>query len=323
MKAIVISSFGDADVLRIEEREIPVPGESEVLIEVKAAGVNRPDIIQRQGKYPAPEGAPKDIPGLEVAGVVKAIGPKVSHWKVGDAVCALLSGGGYAEYALAEEGLCLPIPKGFNYVEAAGLPETIFTVWHNVFQRGALQKGESLLVHGGSSGIGITAIQLAKYFGARVTVTVGSEEKGKYCKTLGADAFINYKTQDFEEVLSSSSVDVVLDMIGGDYFPKNIQVLRPEGRLIYINAMKGASVSLNLLKMMQKRLTLTGSTLRSREISFKRSLAADISEKVWPILNSGNFRPVVFTTFPLEEAREAHKLMESSNHIGKIILEVS
>lgn len=322
MKAVIISSYGKADVLRIQERDTPVITENEVLIKVKAAGVNRPDIVQRQGKYPAPDGAPQDIPGLEVAGIIEKVGTDVTQWKVGDSVCALLAGGGYAEYVNADAGLCLPIPRGLSFAEAAGLPETVFTVWSNVFQRGKLQNGESILIHGGSSGIGITAIQLAKQMGATVTVTVGSEEKGQYCLNLGADKFINYKTQDFEKELTGSSVDVILDMIGGDYFEKNINVLRPEGRLVYINAMKGAIVSLNLLKMMQKRITITGSTLRSREISFKRSLAAEIHERVWPILESGNFKPVIYARFPLRDANKAHELMESSKHIGKIILEI-
>ncbi|MEJ5960799.1 NAD(P)H-quinone oxidoreductase [Pedobacter immunditicola] len=322
MKAVIITNHGKAEVLKLEEREIPTIDKNEVLIKVKAAGVNRPDVMQREGKYPAPPGAPKDIPGLEVAGIIEKVGTDVKQWKVGDQVCALVAGGGYAEFVNADAGSCLPVPKGFTFVQAAGLPETVFTVWSNVFQRGKLQGGESILIHGGSSGIGITAIQLAKHFGANVTVTVGSDEKGQYCLDLGADKFINYKTQDFEKELSEQKVDVVLDMIGGDYFDKNLNILRPEGRLVHINAMKGNHVSLNLTKVMQKRITITGSTLRTRELSFKTSLAADIHKKVWPVMESGNFKPVIFATFPLKDAYKAHELMESSQHIGKIILEV-
>jgi len=322
MKAVIITTPGKAKVLKLEEREIPTIDKNEVLIQVKAAGVNRPDVMQREGKYPAPPGAQKDIPGLEVAGIVEKAGADVKQWKVGDQVCALVAGGGYAEFVNADAGSCLPIPDGFSFVEAAGLPETVFTVWSNVFQRGNLKSGESILIHGGSSGIGITAIQLAKYFGAKVTVTVGSNEKGRYCLELGADNFINYKTQDFEKELSELKVDVVLDMIGGDYFDKNINILRPEGRLIYINAMKGNIVSLNLMKVIQKRISITGSALRTRELSFKTSLAAAIHKNVWPVMESGNFKPVIFATFPLKDAYKAHELMESSQHIGKIILEV-
>jgi NADPH2:quinone reductase len=322
MKAVIITTPGKAEVLKIAEREIPVIAENEVLIKVKAAGVNRPDVIQRQGKYPAPSGAPKDIPGLEVSGIIEKIGTHVKQWKVGDQVCALVAGGGYAEFVNADAGLCLPIAEGFNFVAAASLPETIFTVWSNVFQRGNLKEGESILIHGGSSGIGITAIQLAKSFAANVIVTVGSDEKGQACLDLGADAFINYKTQDFEKELADRNVHVILDMIGGEYFDKNLNVLRPEGRLVYINAMKGNTVPLNLMKVMQKRITITGSTLRSREISFKRNLALEIHQKVWPVLASGKFKPVIFATFPLKDAYKAHKLMETSQHIGKIILEV-
>jgi len=323
MKAAVITTYGKAEVLKLEERKIPTINNNEVLIKVKAAGVNRPDVIQRQGKYPAPPGASIDVPGLEVAGIIEKVGPDVSDWKVGDQVCALLAGGGYAEYVKADSGLCLPIPQGFSFIEAAGLPETIFTVWSNVFQRGNLQPGESLLVHGGSSGIGITAIQLAKHLGAKVTVTVGSAEKGMACLDLGADNFINYKTHDFEQALTESPVDVILDIIGGDYFDKNLNVLRPEGRLVYINAMNGNIVTLNIMKLMQKRIILTGSTLRNRELAFKTSLALEIQTNVWPILTSGNFKPITSATFPLKDAYKAHELMETSKHIGKIILEIS
>jgi NADPH:quinone reductase len=323
MKAIVITSFGGPDVLKPEEREKPDINENEVLIKVKAAGINRPDIAQRKGNYPPPPDAPQDIPGLEVAGIIEQKGKNVHQWKINDKVCALVSGGGYAEYVKVNAGQCLPIPDHFNFIEAASLPETIFTVWHNVFQRGKLQKGERLLIHGGSSGIGVTAIQLAKYFGAEVIVTVGSDEKGKRCLQLGADKFINYKTQDFEQELKDNPVDVILDMIGGTYFQKNIEILKPDGRLVYINAMEGNMVSLNIMQMMRKRITITGSTLRNRDAAFKSALAKDIKEKVWPVFAEGKFKPVIFATFPMEEANKAHELMESSQHIGKIILEMN
>lgn len=299
---------------------MPEIGANEVLIHVKAAGVNRPDVAQRMGRYPAPAGASQDIPGLEVAGVVEECGAEVIQWKIGDRVCALLAGGGYAEYVAVDAGQCLPVPKGFNEAEAAGLPETVFTVWHNVFQRGRLQAGETLLVHGGSSGIGVTAIQLAKAFGAKVLTTVGSEEKGQACLELGADQFVNYKTQDFEATFAEAGVDVILDMVGGDYFDRNLNILRPDGRLVYINAMNGNVVNLNIMKMMLKRITITGSTLRARDVAFKTALAADILKNVWPVLENGMFKSKVFATFPFSEAAQAHELMESSGHIGKIIL---
>jgi len=299
---------------------MPEIGANEVLIRVKAAGVNRPDVAQRMGRYPAPSGAPQDIPGLEVAGVVEECAAGVAQWKKGDGVCALLAGGGYAEYVAVDAGQCLPIPKGFSAIEAARLPETVFTVWHNVFQRGRLQAGETLLVHGGSSGIGITAIQLAKAFGAKVLTTVGSDEKGQACLELGADGFVNYKTQDFETAFAEAGVEVILDMVGGDYFDKNLNILKPDGRLVYINAMHGNSVNLNIMKMMLKRITITGSTLRARDVAFKTALAADLLKNVWPVLENGKFKPVVFATFPFSAAAQAHELMESSQHIGKIIL---
>lgn len=320
MKAVIISEPGAASVLRTTERPDPIAGTGEVLIAVEAAGVNRPDIAQRLGNYPAPEGVSADIPGLEVAGIVVACGPGVKRWKTGDRVCALIAGGGYASLVAVNEGQCLPIPENMDFTAAAGLPETMFTVWHNVFQRGKLQPGETLLLHGGSSGIGITAIQLAKAFGAKVIVTVGTNEKGKACLKLGADQFINYKTHDFEAEIPRDSVDVVLDMIGGDYFSKNINLLKPEGRLVYINAMQGSQVSLELWKVMQKRISITGSTLRARDSGFKIALAAEIEEKVWPVIRSGAFKPVIYRTFPFSMASVAHEVMESSEHIGKIIL---
>ncbi|MEO8962532.1 MAG: NAD(P)H-quinone oxidoreductase [Ginsengibacter sp.] len=320
MKAITISKPGPPEVLSLKERPVPVPRRNEVLIKIMAAGVNRPDIAQRKGSYPPPAGAPPDIPGLEVAGVIEAVGDGASRWQKGNKVCALLAGGGYAQFTTVDEGQCLPIPKGLRFEEAASLPETVFTVWHNVFQRGSLKAGEHFLVHGGSSGIGITAIQLAKAFGASVFATAGSEEKCKACIALGSDECINYKEEDFETVLQKKGIDLVLDMIGGDYVPKNIRLLRPDGRMVFINAMKGNRMELNIMDIMQKRLIITGSTLRSREISFKAALAKEIETHVWPVIESGKFKPVIYQTFPLQDAAKAHELMESSSHIGKIVL---
>lgn len=324
MKAIVITQPGAPEVLQLREVDMPQPAASEVLIRVFAAGVNRPDVFQRKGNYPPPPGAPQDIPGLEVAGVIEQVGADVQQWKPGDRVCALLAGGGYAEFALAPAGTCLPMPANFDFARAASLPETVFTVWHNVFQRGRLQQGEHFLVHGGSSGIGITAIQLARAFGARVYTTAGSEEKCAACDALGADASIHYNATDFEEQLKDVGIDVILDMVGGDYIPKNVRLLREEGRLVFINTMKGSKVQgpdqVDFGLIMRKRLTVTGSTLRNRDAGFKAALAAEIKEKVWPVLENGQFQPVIAATFPLAEAAKAHALMESSDHIGKIIL---
>lgn len=322
MKAVVITHAGTPDVLQVQQRPVPQPGLGEVLIRVVAAGINRPDVAQRKGSYPAPAGASPDVPGLEIAGRVEACGPQAGRWKVGDEVCALVSGGGYAEYAVASEGICLPVPKGWSFVEAGSLPETVFTVWHNVFQRGQLKKGEHFLVHGGSSGIGITAIQLAKAFGAKVFATAGSKEKCNACLALGADQCINYKTEDFEERLKPTGIDVILDMVGGDYIQKGLRLLNEEGRMVFINAMQGAKTQLNVLEVMAKRLTLTGSTLRNRDVLFKSGLAAEIEKLVWPLLENGHFKPVIYKTFPLHEAAEAHRLMESSGHTGKIMLTV-
>jgi putative PIG3 family NAD(P)H quinone oxidoreductase len=320
MKAIVITAPGPPSVLKLQDRPVPAAAAGEVRIKVMAAGVNRPDVAQRKGNYPPPPGASVDIPGLEIAGVIEECGQNVERWKVGDKVCALLAGGGYADCVTVPAGQCLPIPENLTFAEAAGLPETVFTVWHNVFQRAGLQAGETLLVHGGSSGIGITAIQIASALGAKVVVTVGSAEKGAECLRLGALRWINYKESDFGAALAEDGVDVVLDMIGGDYFEKNINLLKPDGRLVYINAMNGPLVQLNIGKMMQKRITITGSTLRSRDSAFKSALAAEIEQHVWPLIKVGTFKPVVFKTFRLAEAEHAHELMESSTHIGKIIL---
>ena len=320
MKAIIITKPGDPEVLQVEERIIPIPAGNEVLIRIKAAGINRPDIAQRQGRYPAPPGAPADIPGLEVSGIIEECGSEVIRWKKGDEVCALISGGGYAEHVSVPAAQCLPIPEGFSFTEAASLPETVFTVWHNVFQRGALKWGENFLIHGGTSGIGVTAIQLAKGMGARVFATAGSDEKVKACIDLGADKAINYKEEDFEKVLESEGVDVILDMIGGDYVPKNMRLLRNDGRMVFINAMKGGEMELNIRDIMNKRLTITGSTLRNKESSFKSALAKEIEKHVWPLIEQGIFKPVIYKTFALEDAYKAHELMESSSHIGKIVL---
>jgi NADPH2:quinone reductase len=320
MKAIVITHPGGPDVLKLQEYHDPEIGEYDVLIQVKAAGLNRSDIFQRKGKYPAPAGVPADIPGLEVSGVIMKCGGGVTMYKSGDKVCALIAGGGYAEAVSVKEGQCLPIPASFSFAEAASLPETVFTVWSNVFQRGKLSRGENLLIHGGNSGIGITGIQLGKAFGAKVFVTVGSEAKGQACLELGADAYVNYKSQDFEKILGDEGMDVILDMIGGEYLAKNMNILRPEGRLVYINAVDGNDVNLDISQMMAKRLTVTGSTLRSRDYEFKKELARDILVNVWPLMNSGLFKPVIYKTFPFSQANEAHKLMESGQHTGKIIL---
>ena len=265
MKAIVITKPGASAVLQLRDYPTPPPGDEEVLIEVKAAGLNRADLSQRQGNYPAPPGVPADIPGLEVSGIVVACGTNVAMWRPGDKVCALLAGGGYTEFVAVKEGQCLPQPESLGFAEAAALPEAVFTIWHNVFERGALQPGETLLIHGGSSSIGTAGIQLAKAFGSKVVVTVGNDEKGHNCRQLGADVFINYKKLDFEKELANEGVDVILDMVGGDYLSKNINILKPEGRLVYINTVGGETTQLNLRQIMFKRLTITGSTLRSRD----------------------------------------------------------
>lgn len=320
MKAIVITQPGGPEVLQLQEYATPSPGQEEVLIEVRAAGLNRADLSQREGKYPAPPGVPSDIPGLEVAGTVVSCGAGVTMWSPGDKVCALLAGGGYAAYVTVKEGQCLPVPEGLSFAEAASLPETVFTVWSNVFQRAKLMPGETLLVHGGSSGIGITAIQLAHALNSKVWVTVGTEEKGQACLRLGATQYINYKKQDFEKELATTGIDVILDMVGGKYLGKNLAILNPEGRLVYINSMGGNLAEVNISTVMQKRITITGSTLRSREYSYKKALAADIRQHVWPLIAAKKFLPVIYATFPFKEAAEAHRLMASSEHTGKIVL---
>jgi NADPH2:quinone reductase len=324
MTAIGIKAPGGPDVLVPEERAVPTPGEGELLIRVRAAGVNRPDVMQRKGLYPPPKDA-SDIPGLEIAGEIAACGPAIKRWKEGDRVMALVSGGGYAEYCLAYAIHALPVST-LPLIDAAAIPETTLTVWHNVFERGGLKEGETLLVHGGSSGIGTTAIQLAKQFGATVFVTAGSEEKCEACRKLGADLAINYKTEDFvakvKEATGGKGADVILDMVGGDYIPRNISALAVEGRLVNIAFLKGSQVEVNFMPVMLKRLTLTGSTLRARTVEQKGAIAAPLYRAVWPLLDQGKIRPVVYRTFPLAEAAAAHRLMESSEHIGKIILTV-
>ena len=324
MKAVVITKPGAPEVLQLQDRALPEPAPGEVLVKVFAAGVNRPDVAQRKGHYPPPPGASLDIPGLEISGIVERLGKDSWTFKVGDKICALVSGSGYAEYCCVPEGQCLPIPSGLSFVEAASLPETFFTVWSNVFERGRLGHDEKLLVHGGSSGIGVAAIQMAKAWGATVYVTAGSDEKCVFCEKLGAEKAINYKTKKFKEEIktltSNKGIDVILDMIGADYTPDNLEILREEGRLVLINIMKGDEATVKLSQVMRKRLTITGSLLRPRDIGFKSSVAAKLKEVVWPWLESGKVKPVVFATFPLEKAAEAHRLMESSQHIGKIVL---
>ena len=325
MKAIVIAQPGTPDVLQIEERPKPAFNADEVLVKVAAAGINRPDVSQRKGNYPPPAHAPQDIPGLEIAGTIAEVGANVSRWKIGDKVCALVIGGGYAEYCNVPAGQCLPVPENLSFTEAASLPETFFTVWSNVFDRGHLKPGESLLIHGGSSGIGVTAIQMAKALGSTVYVTVGSDEKSKFCEELGAIRAINYKTEIFKDVIqqvtNGKGVDVILDMIGGDYTAPNLQSLADEGRLVMINSMHGKDVGIDLAIIMRKRLTITGSMLRSRDVAFKASIARNLEQHIWPLLASGKIKPVIYKVFPASEAAEAHRLMESSEHIGKIVLE--
>jgi len=323
--AIEISRPGDPDVLVPVERPRPVPAAGEVLIKVAAAGVNRPDVFQRRGRYPPPPGA-SDIPGLEVAGVVEEVGGDVHDIRVGDAVCALVAGGGYAEYCAAPAPQCLPVPRGLDYTAAAAIPETFFTVWTNVFERGRLQANESILVHGGSSGIGTTAIQLARAHGARVFATAGSADKCAACERLGAERAINYREADFAPVVrqltGDRGVDVVLDMVGGDYFERNIDVLALDGRLVEIATLQGVKAALNIQTIMQRRLTITGSTLRARSVADKGAIARALRVRVWPLVESGAVKPIVHATFPLRQAAEAHRVMESSAHIGKLVLTI-
>ncbi len=323
MIAIEIREPGGPDVLVPVERPMPVPAAGEVLIKVAAAGVNRPDVFQRLGNYPPPKGV-TDIPGLEVAGIVERSGDGVTNWKTGDRVCALVAGGGYAEYCVAPTPQCLPMPRGLDFIAAAAIPETYFTVWTNVFQRGRLIAGESLLVHGGSSGIGTTAIQLARARGARVFATAGSPEKCAACERLGAERAIDYRGEDFvaivRELTGGHGVDVILDIVGADYFARNIEALAPEGRLVEIATLHGVKAELNIQRIMQRRLTITGSTLRARSVEEKGALAAAVHEQVWPLLESGTVRPIIHATFPLHDAAAAHRVMDASTHVGKLVL---
>jgi len=326
MTAIDIEGDGGGpDVLVPQEHAVPHPAEGEVLIKVAAAGVNRPDVLQRQGSYPPPRGA-SPVPGLEIAGEVVLVGSGVSTAAVGDTVMALVPGGGYAEYCLAAAETTLPIPEGLSVVEAAAIPETFFTVWSNVFDRAGLKAGEWLLVHGGSSGIGTTAIQLAKAFGAFVITTAGSDEKLAACRELGADAAINYRTTDFvsvvKEVTDGHGVDLILDMVGGSYLERNWQAAAVEGRIVQIAVLGGSSEHVDFRRLMMKRLTHTGSTLRARDVAFKADLAASLKANVWPLMSEGKARPVIDSTFPLAKAEEAHRRMESSGHVGKIVLTI-
>ena len=323
MTAIAIRAPGGPEMLAPEQRPMPAPAPGEILVEVAAAGVNRPDVMQRQGLYPPPKGA-TDIPGLEIAGTVVALGSGVTRWKTGDQVSALVVGGGYAEYCLAVEGHALPIPAGLSAAEAAAIPETFFTVWHNVFERGGLKSGETLLVHGGSSGIGTAAIQLAKGFGARVIVTAGSAEKCEACRKLGADIAINYRTEDFvaavKQATGGKGVEVILDMVGGDYIERNYEAAAVEGRIVQIAFQGSAKATVNYMRLMLKRLHHTGSTLRARANADKASIARAIEAEVWPLVTAGKVRPVIDKTYPLAEAAAAHARMETSQHIGKIVL---
>lgn len=323
MRAVIIREPGGPEVLEIATVPRPAPAAGEVLIAVAAGGVNRPDLLQRKGAYPPPHGV-SDVPGLEVAGTVAALGAGVAGWRVGDAVCALVAGGGYAEYCVAPAVQCLSVPRGLTMVEAASLPETYFTVWSNVFDRGRLAAGEVFLVQGGSSGIGVAAIQMARALGARVFATAGSPEKCAACESLGAERAINYQTEDFVEVVKAATsghgADVILDMVGGSYVPRELSLLAPDGRLVFIATLGGAKGELSIRDVMVKRLVITGSTLRARPAAFKGAIAAQLREKVWPLLESRTIKPVVHRTFPLDAAAAAHVELEAGRHIGKIVL---
>ncbi|MEM9850918.1 MAG: NAD(P)H-quinone oxidoreductase [Pseudomonadota bacterium] len=325
MTAIEITEPGGPEVLRATTRPIPIPGQGEVLIRIAAAGVNRPDALQRAGNYAPPPDA-SDLPGLEAAGTVAAIGPGVSRWAVGDHVCALLPGGGYAEYVTTPADHALPVPDGYSMAQAAALPETFFTVWSNVFMRGGLRAGETALIHGGSSGIGTTAIQLAAHFGARVFATAGSAQKCAKCEELGAERAINYRDEDFVSVLHDATgkrgADLILDMVGGDYIPRNVKALANDGRLVQIAFLQGPVAEVNFAHLMVRRLTITGSTLRPQSVAAKSAIAEDLRTHVWPLLAAGKIAPVMDSVFPLEDAAGAHARMESSVHIGKIVLTV-
>lgn len=326
MRVVAITRPGGPEVLQIGERERPDPGLHEVVIRVCAAGVNRSDLLQRAGRYPVPADA-SDLPGLEVAGVVEQVGGAVTAWRAGDAVCALCNGGGYAEYVAAPAGQCLPVPQGMDWASAAALPEAAFTVWFNVFQRAGLAPGESLLVHGGTSGIGTLAIQMARALEATVYATAGSTAKVAACERLGATRGIDYRREDFVEVVRNATdgrgIDVILDMVGGDYFPRNLEALAEDGRLAQIATLGGKGAALDLAKLMRKRLTLTGSTLRPLSAMRKAAIAARLRATVWPLIDAGEIHPVIHARVPLEEAGRAHQLMEAGGHIGKIVLTVA
>lgn len=325
MRAVEITQPGGPDVLKMTTRPVPQIGADDVLVRVAAAGVNRPDVAQRSGVYPPPPGA-SDIPGLEIAGRIVEVGAAVSGWKVGDEVCALVTGGGYAEYCAVPAGQCLPVPKGLSLVEAASLPETFFTVWSNVFDRGRLTAGETLLIQGGSSGIGVAAIQMAKALGSRVIVTAGSDDKCRACLDFGADVAVNYKTQDFVDVVKQATVgkgaDVILDMVGGDYLKREVACVALEGRIVLIAFLGGPQATIDIMPLMLKRASITGSTLRARPVAFKAAIAAALRAKVWPLIEAGRIKSAVHRVFTLEEAAQAHALMETSTHIGKIVLTV-
>ena len=325
MRAVQIAKAGGPEVLQSTERPRPEPKPHEILVKVSAAGVNRPDVLQRMGLYAVPPDA-SDLPGLEIAGEVIACGAAVTQWQAGDKVCALTHGGGYAEYCVTPEVQALPVPKGLSMVEAASLPETFFTVWSNVFDRGRLAPGETLLVQGGTSGIGVTAIQMAAALGHRVFATAGSDEKCAACVRLGASAAFNYKDQDFvagvKAATGGKGVDVILDMAAGDFVPKELKALADDGRLVFIAFLRGPKTELDVNELMRRRLTMTGSTLRPRPVEFKGAIARNLRERIWPLIEAGRIKPVIYKTFPLEQASEAHKLMESSQHIGKLVLSV-
>jgi len=326
MTVVKILESGGPEVLVSAERPLPEPAPEQVLIKVSAAGVNRPDALQRAGSYPPPPGA-TDLLGLEVSGTVAAVGANVTDLSIGDSVCALTPGGGYAEYCVTHAAHCLPFPDGYDEVQAAALPETFFTVWHNAFQRGRLAEGETILIHGGSSGIGTTAIQLARAFGARVFTTAGNNEKCRVCASIGAERAINYKTEDWptviKEMVGRDGVDVILDMVGGEYFQPNINALGIGGRLVMIAFLGGSKAEVNFVNMMVRRQTLTGSTLRPQSDKAKANIAREVKDKVWPLLNDGTIKPIIHETFPLTDAAKAHTLLETSTHIGKIILKVA
>ena len=323
MRAIEIREPGEPEVLVVGERTVPPVGADDVLIRVAAAGVNRADVMQRRGNYPPPPGA-SDVLGLEVSGTIAVVGDAVSSWRVGDAVCALLAGGGYAEYCAVPAPLCLPVPAGIEVVDAAALPEVVLTVWTNVFERGGLVEGETLLVHGGSSGIGTMAIQLAGAFGSRVFVTAGSAEKCAACEALGAERALNYREVDFVEAARAAAgdggVDVILDMVGQDYLQRNLELLNLDGRLVIIALMSGAQAEINLATLMRRRLFVTGSTLRARTVAQKTAVVDAVRDRVWPLFDTGRLRPVIHQRFPLSQAADAHRLMEASTHIGKLLL---